>query len=58
MLVLALDVNKGRILMFKDISKVRLLLPLNVKGISKILEIKHLTFEENPLKLKGFSKVT
>ena len=41
---------------FKGISKVRLMLPLNFKGISKILKIKPLTFEENPLKIKGFSK--
>ena len=33
-----IDLNKSRILMFKGISKVRLLLPLNFKGISKIFE--------------------
>ena len=40
-----LDLNKGSILMFKGISKVRLLLPLNYKGISKILKIEPLTFK-------------
>ena len=34
-----LDLNKGSILMFKGISKVRLLLPLKYKGISKIWKI-------------------
>ena len=37
--VVVVDLNKGRILMFKGISKVQLLLPLNFKGISKILKI-------------------
>ena len=43
------DLNKGNILMFKGISKVRILLPLNFKRIKKIFKIKPLTF-------KGFHK--
>ena len=37
--VYTLDLNEGKILMFKGVSKVRLLLPLNFKGISKVLNI-------------------
>ena len=44
-----LDLKIGRILVLKGISKVRFLLPLNFKRISKILTIK-------PLTLKGFHK--
>ena len=35
----SVDLNKSKILMFKGISKVKLFLPLNFKGISKTLKI-------------------